>query len=528
MTSDDLHPDRFDAYLSALRASSDDRLPPAEALRHVGMLIDLSGDVRRVDGARAALGAGNRLLQRQLGPDQRALLHYFLANASEVERTLTRSGWDLESWEQPQLERQIVHLRTALALGEEGALPPERLTQVLTNLGNTMRHCGRYIEAVAYWEQALEIDPDHGMARGNRGYGLERLAMLAHDPGHQRLILRAAHSELCRALDGPLEIGARPTFVAVRRRMEEWAPVSFFEAPPFEYCWPAGMTEEERAYREWGLAERLFLNDLNELGPEPVAAADVLVLPDLVTPLDAGPELLGFFNQMKQEYASARYLLYGGILASEPHYSDRDVKLVNTLDYPAYGLAAEQVKLAFRMGYSLLDKVAYFLNTYLQLGIPSTQVSFKKLWYERKKPYTLRADVQRPGNMPLRGLFWLSKDLFEDDPEFAGAIEPDAQELDAIRQHLEHKYLKLHTSEWSGIRISRDPVDAWRVDTLAHSLYRDDFERRTLRLMRLARAALMYLSAAIYVEECTRRAEKSGAETTLPIELDTYDDEWKS
>jgi hypothetical protein len=527
VSTDDPHPELPDAYLAALQAAGDASLNADDAVAALGSLIDLSGDLRRLDGVQVALGAGDQLLARHLAPDHRALLHYFLANASEVERTLTRSGWDLAAWEQPQLERQIVHLRSALALGEAGALPMDRLTQVLSNLGNLMSHCGRLVEAIAYWDRALELDPNHGMARGNRGYGLEQLARLAHDSGHQMLLLRAAHAELRRATEQALDSGARSAFVASQRRIEEWAPGGFFNARPPEYPWPVDLTARERVYREWCLAAGLYLNDLNELGPEPVAAADVLMLPDLVTPLGAGPGLLGFFNQMKQEYVSARYLMYEGTHASGPHFSDRGVTLANTLDYPAYGLAVEQVKVAFRTAYSLLDKVAYFLNDYLGLGIPETQVSFKKVWYERKRPYGLRADVQRPRNLPLLGLFWLSKDLFEDDPGYTSVIEPDAQELAAIRQHLEHKYVKLHTSDWNGMRATQGPLDAERIDTLAHSLYRDEFDSRALRLMRVARAALIYLSAAVYVEESVRRTAKGGAEYTLPVRLETYEDDWK-
>lgn len=204
------------------------------------------------------------------------------------------------------------------------------------------------------------------------------------------------------------------------------------------------MAPEERTYREWCLDEHLFLNDLNEIGPVPVAAADVLVLSDMTTALGVGLAPFDLFNQMKQEYVSARFLLYAGLQPTEAHFSDRDVTLVNTLDYPAYGLAAEQVKMAFRMAYSLLDKVAYFLNEYLGLRIPETQVSFKKVWYEGKKPHGLRLDIQHLENMSLLGLFWLSKDLFERDLGFRDAIEPDARELETIRQNLEHKYLKLH------------------------------------------------------------------------------------
>ena len=49
-----------------------------------------------------------------------------------------------------------------------------------------------------------------------------------------------------------------------------------------------------------------------------------------------------------------RRVLWEGIKSDEPHFSDREVLLYNTLDYPSYGLSVEKVKMAFRMAYSIL------------------------------------------------------------------------------------------------------------------------------------------------------------------------------
>jgi hypothetical protein len=102
-----------------------------------------------------------------------------------------------------------------------------------------------------------------------------------------------------------------------------------------------------------------------------------------VVPLGEGPYYAGFFNQMKQEYVSVRFLLYEGLTTDEIHYSDNDVTLINTLDYPVYSLAVEKMKFAFRVAYSLFDKIAFFLNHYTDLEIPHKKISFKTIWYER-------------------------------------------------------------------------------------------------------------------------------------------------
>src|SRR3546814_1717379 len=103
-------------------------------------------------------------------------------------------------------------------------------------------------------------------------------------------------------------------------------------------------SSEERDYRTWCLRNALFLNPLNDIAAHSIAAQDILTLPDLVSSIDEPPILIGFFNQMKQEYVSARWEYYLGIQAKRPPSSDRKVLLYNTLDYPSYGLAVARVR----------------------------------------------------------------------------------------------------------------------------------------------------------------------------------------
>jgi LA2681-like HEPN len=111
-----------------------------------------------------------------------------------------------------------------------------------------------------------------------------------------------------------------------------------------------GRSHAEQSYREWCLANRLFLNPINDVISRTLAAHDNLSLLDFQTKLSEPPVLIGFFNQLKQEYVTARWGYYCGVHADRAHFSDRYVSLSNTLDYSSYGLAIEQVRTAFRVG----------------------------------------------------------------------------------------------------------------------------------------------------------------------------------
>jgi hypothetical protein len=248
-----------------------------------------------------------------------------------------------------------------------------------------------------------------------------------------------------------------------------------------------------------------------------------MTLPSLTTPTDSTqPSIIGFFNQLKQEYISARYHLFAGLKAKRAHFSDRDVTLINTLDYPSYGLGIERSKMAFRVSYSIFDKIAYLLNDYFVLGIAERDVYFRKIWYRNSQPRDgLRPELYDPDNYGLKGLFWLAKDLYEPSREFAEAIEPEAQRLSEIRNHLEHKYFKIHD-----FMPPHRSMQSIGFEQLAYSIGRTEFENKTLRLMQLVRSALIYLIQAIYGEEY-RRGRDQGDGLTLPIILDTWEDDWK-
>jgi hypothetical protein len=224
---------------------------------------------------------------------------------------------------------------------------------------------------------------------------------------------------------------------------------------------------------------------------------------------------------MKQEFVSARWFLYEAIRSHEPHFSDRDVTLYNTLDYPSYSLAVERAKAAYRIAYSLFDKVAFFLNDYAKLAVDLTRIYFKTVWYVDQNPRkrVIRDELVKLENWPLRGLFWLSKDLF--DPELQDSADPDAQKLYLIRNRLEHSYLKIHE-----ILVPQLVADNSFRDRLAYSIQREAFIDKTLLVLRRARAALIYLSLGMHQEE--RRRSKNKKEGLIAqMHLDNWDDDWK-
>jgi tetratricopeptide (TPR) repeat protein len=496
-----------------------------QALDIIGAGIDAGDDASRIDCLNHATILLGKLLTGQVTQAQEALANYFLGNAWSAIRKIRRGGTNLAwEWEQDELEHEIVAFRRAVSSDLETVLPILRRAQIYTNLGNLMSHIGRFCEALVYYDRAISLQPDFGMAIGNKGVCLSYYARALYDRGHACVFLMRAYEMLSLALQKPLEGHAVAGFSCVRNSLrgllvagDRIEPMAFQE-------YDIGKGHDEQEYRRWCLANRLFLNPLNDLEPHSIAARDILHMPPICTKLLEGPCYQGFFNQLKQEYASARFLCFDG-LRRRRHFSDKGVVLVNTLDYPSYSVQVEKVKLAFRAAYSILDKVAFFLNDYLGLRIPPHAVSFRKIWYNNQhRSKGLRKEFARLDNWPLRGLFWLSKDLYEDEPGFRECLEPEAKMIVEVRNSLEHKYFKLHEEMWQG---PDSPQVPGLHDRLASSMRRRDFESKTVHLLLLARFALLYLSLAVHVEESRKSLTRGPNAKVGLLPLDIWEDDWK-
>lgn len=490
-------------------------LDDGAALDRLAELIDQAADTQDGELTDQALRLSEHMAARgSLSGEQRVLLHYFRANA--FENKLHEAGeartW---AWEIPFLEKVILELRQAVRDECFPSLDPFRRCQILTNLGSKLNSIGRPVEALALWDAAIALNPRFAMAFGNRGLGLRSYADSLYDSGHADLLLAAAHDSLIAAsaedavFDSPQNLAHAPLFAEMAADLASRIDIEGARED-LSRDFSLGRSRAERTYRGWALQNRLFLNPLNDLGPWAIAAHDVLHLPSLTTAIDESgpgpPAAFGFYNQLKQEYVSARWLCFEGLHEERAHFSDRGTHLYDTLGIPAYSLAVEKTKIALRMTYSLLDKVAFFINDYFKVGLPEKAVSFRSVWHERKgDPKPLAAVFRDRKNWPLRGLFWLARDIYE--PAFQDVAEPEAQRLADLRNHLEHKYCQVH--EDLGIGYSRF---AGRGDgaKLALTIGRDALEAKTLHILQKARAALIYLSLAVHREEGVRNSGRDG------------------
>ena len=432
--------------------------------------------------------------------EQRVHLRYYQSNTYAAIITSKHRDADYTwSWEQPDGVQNILLLRQAISEQSFEGFDPVVACQIRTNLANRLNNLGRPIAANEQWLKALETIPDFAKALANRAKGLAHYAGTLYDSNHTPLLLASARSLFDAALDGDAfwESGDRDSVAPLLFKQREQI-TSHLDHIPYDEEFDLnrqslGATEKERSYRRWCLHERLFLNPLNEAYTDTVAATDVLHLPDHTYRIEEVPRFPAYYNLMKQEYVSARYRLYRAIHEDAPDFLMGNVLMLDSGEGQLLGHYTEDLRSAFRSAYAIFDKIGLFLNDYFKIGMKPRDVTFRRVWSEQQSNgvFTIRPIFKDRHNWPLRGLYFLSKDLF--DQIFKEVSEPDAVDLTKLRHQLEHRFLSFQ-------HLGREEsTEIHRFISIA------EFESKALRLLKLAREALIYVSLAMHCEETLRR-----------------------
>lgn len=395
-----------------------------------------------------------------------------------------------------------------------------------TNYANVLSNCGRKIYAIQYYRKVLEIKPDFHMARGNIGVALLYYSTLAHDAGHQDYLNYFAYQNLKSALsDDAKDVHpeAREYFEQVINRFNTNYVSEFLEKPLQIRDYSLGGKQEKR-YRMWCLQNHFFLNPLNDLPLlHSCFATDSLQLPAITTTIDEKdiPIFFGLFNQIKQDFIYARFLFYQGqVDRSTPHYADKETGLTNLFDYPQYSIRIENEKTAFRLLYSLFDKVAFFANKYWKLGIKDTDVTFHSVWREESghRPRYKHRALDTKSNIALLAMNWIYKDFNEC---FGDSPNPELKKFNVLRNALEHKYVKVHSD------ILYDNSEPYIDQEGTYHISEGDLYRFTHELMCMIRELIIELSMAVHISESGLFDCDESPKFVPNITLGRYEDEWK-
>lgn len=486
------NPERALALLEELERSSPRNADVATA--RGGLLIDIGNYLRNPDVIQRGIAAIEHVLPTVTNAGDRLLLGYNLGNGYlELHRHQTSTTILTSDPDHPALARAKHVYRETLKDIEQ--LPPRSRAELLVNFANLLDITGRNFEAIPYYQRALAEEPKHPMALGNLGTTLKRYADLLRST----TMLQHAQETLAKAL----EQGAAPTLGYRERRAFEKTherianQLAGKNVPAPTRTEPTNPTGNAHlsTYREFCKTNDLFLN-LNVTGTPPIDPnADIIRFALL---LDSGKNdpyirLSRTINEIRERYAIARLLLFEADQPPARRAAYDDItRYTDNRDHAINGLQPASLKLAYEAAYNVLDKIAWFLNSYLELRIAKRQVFFKTIWRKNGRG-ALRSEIASLRNPYLIALYELSKDLAEET------------EKHETRNFITHRYIVLHT-EGFGWETTADSPEY-------HRGYKELFQD-TILLLKEVKLAITYLIAAVKLAEETKlRAEASPVPT---------------
>jgi len=372
-----------------------------------------------------------------------------------------------------ELDSARVYYRKALEYHLQNAM---LASQIFVNLGNCFDTLGRVVDALECYEESLKWKPDHGMALGNKGIALRYYALVCGE--HQATYLIEAYSLLSQAL----KLGVLPEAVNTFSKYLEDIKKRFLDKetldkpPKFPGYKIDAESEFERFLVEFCLKNKLYLNICNFCQQCDAAIGDTAVIKRMIARRRKVRTLSAYLNQIKQDYVSARFLL---VLSRYKElnldFVDRYVTIINTADYSMHNIYIQLVKTAFKSFYNILDKIACFINNYLELDIPERHIVFRKIWLSKRKK--VRKEIGKTKNPSLNALFDIHRGFRKDGPY---------KKLQNIRNTLTHRFVS--------IRMLQEAEDE-------ENMSEDMLVKHTVELARIVRNAIIYLLYFVDTEE---------------------------
>ncbi|WP_296789794.1 LA2681 family HEPN domain-containing protein [uncultured Methanobrevibacter sp.] len=227
---------------------------------------------------------------------------------------------------------------------------------------------------------------------------------------------------------------------------------------------------------------RLYLNLCNFCQKCSNSIGDAIVIEKMINEISESVEndsflvLSSYLNQLKMDYVSARFLL---ILSQYDGFDldviTKHVFIVDTQFSEENNIRIQLLKDAFKNFFNILDKIAYFMNDYLDLGVDQNYIGFQNVWFKKGKyNQGINEKLLKMDNYGLTALYDIYLELKKGNEKFY---------LRDTRNLLTHKYL----------RITENPFE--------NSKTVEELHNETIEVAILVKNAIIYLLRLVKINE---------------------------
>ncbi|ENU81142.1 hypothetical protein F975_01003 [Acinetobacter sp. ANC 3789] len=496
--------------------------------------------------------------------------YYILGNCSSV---IYR--YQSENWYSQDLINTVNLYQKAVYFLRKEKNATDLLSFALTNLGNFLSSQGRCFCAQHYWDDAIKIDENPVAVIAKATNILFRTEQLYDDSNNEVYYFFA--NQLITQAYKKIDFLEREQKIPLQQGhllyvFHQWYGQNFKENE-FNYLKEYKQktsTKTEYRYLNWVAKNKLFLNELNDLLNEEMVFQDTLEISSMSykinTSLSLKEELVFYsnFDELRNEYTYARFLIFQAseIKEDSEHFYNKTYSHIDDTLHAIDNLKTSQMKSAFRILYSIFDKISYFIAKYFGLSITDHEISFKGIFYEGRLD-KIRNRFFESENCFLHALFYIlkeievepkrkSKDSIENMNKIENLSNLEKHRLAKIRNHLEHRSFRIvddfgyelntkyNSSEefrYQELLVRKDELEKNNLQSsdeyieVINNLKEkeikskyilemplSEFEESLMHLTRLARNSLMYLSLLVQYEEKNKpRDGKLVLEREVPL-----------
>lgn len=315
-------------------------------------------------------------------------------------------------------------------------------------LANAYDHMGRFCEAQQYYKLAAKDERNIDDVEINIGYSYANMHAFwtEEEPWIVRraqLLMLKHHKEF------------EKTALGLMNTICGW-PAPSFDVPKVDFT-----KIKDGDYEYWVNQNYLRINRFCDVEPfSTLSLSDNVKLYHIRDAQEKCSLLEKSFSEIKNTFVETRKLTFMAICVS--------------------GKAnVELIKMTYKNFYSILDKIAIFLQAYLSIPIPVYKVDFATIWMERKNNSIRQEFWAHSQNLSLWALYNIKLDVYG-SKTFNYVIDEQTKDLQRIRNYIEHKVVEVRDGDML--------YDDYRLQ-----ISKQELEINTIRLAQLVRCAIIYL-----------------------------------